>query len=137
MKQKLNKLVTKQNTSAERVFSLIEESKEISREEREINETNILESLIRLVMNAADDDFTIIGSELDRLCIGLHMMEGIHIFHEDRFRKELLKTGGAVRDVLRVVKNLLDPCISEEEEIFKTKYFRLPRSLRVLDEGCV
>lgn len=130
MDKKLSKISVEQKTSTDKIVSLIKESKVISQKQRENNESKILQQLITLVLKAADGDLTIIGSELDNLCVGLHMIEETEKFHEDRFRKKILETNGRFRDVMRVVENLMDPSVSEEEEIFKVKHWRLPRGFK-------
>mmetsp|Transcript_20190 Transcript_20190/g.24964 ORF Transcript_20190/g.24964 Transcript_20190/m.24964 type:complete len:292 (+) Transcript_20190:8-883(+) len=138
MKKRLDKIAAKEKKSSNTIVKLIKESKEISRKQREINDAKATAMVVHIVLQAADEDFSIRGHELDDLCLSLSALEAydeVEKFYEDRFRKQILLTGGTVTDVLRVLKNVQDPSVPEDEEIFKIKYMRLPK--KQLAKGCI
>jgi len=79
---------------------------------------NVLQNLLSVIIRSdADGNFTIEEGEIDNLLRLMKNINGVQI-HEDRFRKALAKTGGNLRDVVEVVKNLLRDDVPEGEEIF-------------------
>lgn len=131
----LASLAAQQNSSLDTIMGLLKESKEISKAQREILHADVLETMMKLVMDSLElsEGRGLDDTGTENLILGLKTIESLD-FHEDRFRAKLSRRG-SLRDVWPIVKNLADPDTEETDEIFTTSEWKLPASKRRASES--
>jgi hypothetical protein len=117
----LRSLTETQGTQLEELTDLIEENKEINARMRSVLEKKILEDVISLVLDIdADGSFKIEHKEIDRLIVGMTLIEGITKFNTSMFREEIANCEGKVELVIALIKSMMsskgDCCCIEIED---------------------
>jgi len=79
---------------------------------------NVLQNLLSVIIRSdVDNDHVIDPEEIDDLMRRIKRINGVGI-HEDRFRNMILTSGGSLKAVMGVIKNLLNNNLNDEEQIF-------------------
>ncbi len=108
----LRQLSETQGSQLSELMDLIRQNKEINLGMRAVLKAKVVEEAISLVLDMDDDgSFTIQDKEIDRLIIGINMMDGVS-FAEQDFRNDLAECGGSVDEVIAMIKNMFE---GEEE----------------------
>ena len=103
----LRELSETQGSQLSELMDLIEENKEINEGLRAVLKSKALEEVITLVLDIDNDgSFTIQDKEIDRLIIGMKLMEDI-TFDERIFRQEVLQCDGNVDEVVAMIKAMI------------------------------
>lgn len=104
----LRELSETQGSQLNELMDLIAENKEINESLRAVLKSKVLEEVVGLVLDIDNDgSFTIQDKEIDRLIIGMKLIEDIN-FCEDMFRKDVSTCGGNVDEVICLIKNMLE-----------------------------
>jgi hypothetical protein len=104
----LNSLAETQGTQLSRLMDLIEENKEINAAIRSVLEKRVIEDVISLVLDIdADGSFKIELKEIDRLIVGISLIEGITKFNKQLFREQIENCDGRVEMVIAMIKSML------------------------------
>lgn len=104
----LRELSETQGSQLSQLMDLIEENKEINEGMRSVLKSKAAEEVISLVLDIDNDgSFTIQDKEIDRLIIGMKLMDGVS-FDEEIFRDNLAECGGSVDEVIAMIKNMFD-----------------------------
>lgn len=107
VEQALVQLADTQGSQLNELMELIAENKKINEGLRAVLKAKVLEEVISLVMDIDNDgSFTIEDKEIDRLVIGMHLIE-VMTFNEQVFRKQVLSCQGNVDEVIELVKNMI------------------------------
>ncbi|KAL9181984.1 hypothetical protein ACHAXT_012327 [Thalassiosira profunda] len=111
----LRELAGTQGSQLSELMDLIAENKEINEGLRAVLKSKALEEVISLVLDIDNDgSFTIQDKEIDRLIIGMKLMEDI-TFDELMFRQEVLDCDGNVDEVIALIKAMMQGGSEEEE----------------------
>ncbi len=104
----LRQLSETQGSQLSELMDLIRQNKEINEGMRAVLKAKVAEEVISLVLDIDNDgSFTIQDKEIDRLIIGMNMMDGVS-FDEQHFRKDLAECGGSVDEVIAMIKNMFE-----------------------------
>mmetsp|Transcript_29889 Transcript_29889/g.62896 ORF Transcript_29889/g.62896 Transcript_29889/m.62896 type:complete len:269 (-) Transcript_29889:147-953(-) len=104
----LRNLAEVQGSQLDELMNLIEENKEINRCMRSVLKNKALEEVVSLVLDIDNDgSFTIQNKEIDRLIIGMKLIEGIS-FDDHMFRSDILDCGGDVDKVILLIKEMIN-----------------------------
>jgi len=126
------KMITEtQGQNVTKLEDQVKQSEQLLKERKKNWKTLVLRSLLHVIIdNDTDGDFTIDPEELDPMCESLNeltkVMDGI-TFYEENFREEVSKTGGSIKDMMDLIKNMdsasgrppifvFDPPKDEEDE---------------------
>ncbi|KAL7523547.1 hypothetical protein ACHAWF_000565, partial [Thalassiosira exigua] len=119
VQEALGGLAETQGSQLDELMELIEENKQINLALRSVLKSKALEEVITLVLDIDNDgSFTIQDKEVDRLIIGMKLLEDI-AFNESMFREEVIACGGNVDEVIALIKKMIhghDGCEGEEED---------------------
>lgn len=108
----LRQLSETQGSQLSELMDLIRQNKEINEGMRAVLKAKVAEEVISLVLDIDNDgSFTIQDKEIDRLIIGMNLMDGVS-FDEQHFREDLAECGGSVDEVIAMIKNMFE---SDEE----------------------
>lgn len=114
----LEVLTSTQNQSIEEFRAQIAENKKILAKMESNLKGNVLQNMLSVIVRSdKDGDFTIDGNELEELITNMKNMNGVTLY-EDRFRKAIKDSGGSLKAVMEVVRNLLMDEESSDEPIF-------------------
>ncbi|KAL7529114.1 hypothetical protein ACHAXR_003780 [Thalassiosira sp. AJA248-18] len=103
----LRELSNTQGTQLNELMDLIKENKEINEGMRCVLKNKCLEEVISLVLDIDNDgSFTIQDREVDRLIIGMNLIEEIS-FDEDLFRQAVIDCDGNVDEVISMIKGMI------------------------------
>lgn len=103
----LRELSETQGTQLNELMELIKENKEINEGMRKVLRNKALEEVIGLVLDIDNDgSFTIEDKEIDRLIIGMRLIDGIS-FDEKIFYQEVVSCGGSVDEVITMIKQMI------------------------------
>lgn len=124
----LRELSETQGSQLSELMDLINENKEINAGMRMVLRNKCLEEVITLVLDIDNDgSFTIQDKEIDRLIIGMNLIEEIS-FDKDMFRKQVIACDGNVDEVISMIKAMIhgtcDGCtidIADPEEYFEKR----------------
>lgn len=112
----LRELSETQGSQLTKLMDLIYENKEINEGMRCVLKTKAAEEVISLVLDIDNDgSFTIEDKEIDRLIIGMKLMDGV-MFDERMFRKDLISAGGSVDEVIAMIKKMFDDGEIDDDE---------------------
>jgi hypothetical protein len=104
----LNSLAETQGTQLSRLMELIDENKEINVAIRSVLEKRVIEDVISLVLDIdADGSFKIERKEIDRLMVGITLIDGIAKFDRQLFREQIENCDGRVEVVIAMIKSML------------------------------
>lgn len=104
----LRELSETQGSQLTKLMDLIHENKEINEGMRCVLKTKAAEEVISLVLDIDNDgSFTIEDKEIDRLIMGMKLMDGV-TFDERVFRRDLISCGGSVDEVIAMIKKMFD-----------------------------
>lgn len=104
----LKELAGTQGSQLEELMGLIEENKEINRCLRVVLKNKCVEDVITLVLDIDNDgSFTIQNKEIQRLIIGMNIIDEISSFDEKMFTQEVLHCGGHVDEVIALIKKMI------------------------------
>ena len=104
----LRELSETQGSQLSQLMDLIQQNKEINEGMRCVLKSKAAEEVISLVLDIDNDgSFTIQDKEIDRLIIGMKLMDGVS-FDEKMFRDDLAECGGSVDEVIAMIKNMFD-----------------------------
>lgn len=107
VEQALRELSETQGSQLDELMELIKENKRINQGLRSTLKSKVLEEVIGLVLDIdKDGNFTIEDREVDRLIMGMKLLEGI-VFDEDMFRTEVKNCGGNVDQVIMLIKAMI------------------------------
>ena len=115
----LRELSETQGSQLSQLMDLIRENKEINEGMRFILKAKAAEQVISLVLDIDNDgSFTIQDKEIDRLIIGMKLLEGVS-FDEGMFREDLAMCGGSVDEVIVMIKSMFEgeECAAEYSEM--------------------
>lgn len=108
----LKQLSETQGSQLSELLDLVRQNKEINEGMRAVLKAKVFEEVISLVLDIdKDGSFTIQDKEIDRLIIGMNLMDGVS-FDEQRFREDLAECGGSVDEVIAMIKKMFE---SDEE----------------------
>lgn len=111
----LTSLASAQGTQLTQLMDLIEENKEINRDMRVVLEKDVLQNIISLVLDIdADGSFKIENKEIERLIVGITLIEGVCKFDARSFREEVEKCEGKVELVIALIKDMMSGKGGEE-----------------------
>ncbi|KAL7428485.1 hypothetical protein ACHAXH_006268 [Discostella pseudostelligera] len=103
----LRELSATQGTQLSELMNLIKKNKEINDCMRSVLKAKCLEEVVTLVLDMdVDGSFNIEAKEIDRLIIGMKMIEGIS-FDAVKFRQEVIDCDGYVEKVIPLIKGML------------------------------
>lgn len=103
----LRELSATQGTQLSELMNLIKKNKEINDCMRSVLKAECLEEVVTLVLDMdVDGSFNIEAKEIDRLIIGMKMIEGIS-FDAVKFRQEVIDCDGYVERVIPLIKGML------------------------------
>ena len=104
----LRELSETQGSQLTQLMDLIHQNKEINEGMRCVLKSKAAEEVISLVLDIDNDgSFTIQDKEIDRLIIGMKLMDGV-AFDEKLFRRDLAECGGSVDEVIAMIKKMFD-----------------------------
>lgn len=104
----LRELSETQGSQLSQLMDLIHQNKEINEGMRCVLKAKAAEEVISLVLDIdCDGSFTIEKKEIERLIIGMKLMDGIS-FNEKKFRLDLAKCEGSVDEVITMIKKMFD-----------------------------
>eukprot|EP00579_Thalassiosira_antarctica_P019788 CAMPEP_0201954038 /NCGR_PEP_ID=MMETSP0904-20121228/2165_1 /ASSEMBLY_ACC=CAM_ASM_000553 /TAXON_ID=420261 /ORGANISM="Thalassiosira antarctica, Strain CCMP982" /LENGTH=293 /DNA_ID=CAMNT_0048497991 /DNA_START=20 /DNA_END=901 /DNA_ORIENTATION=- len=103
----LHELSETQGSQLNELLDHIKENKEINEGLRAVLKSKCLEGVITMVLDIDHDESdTIQDREIDRLIIGMDLMEGIS-FDAPMFRQEVIDCGGHVDEVILLIKSMI------------------------------
>mmetsp|Transcript_12474 Transcript_12474/g.20178 ORF Transcript_12474/g.20178 Transcript_12474/m.20178 type:complete len:299 (+) Transcript_12474:35-931(+) len=103
----LHELSETQGSQLNELLDHIKENKEINEGLRAVLKSKCLEEVIALVLDIdSDGNFTIQDREIDRLIIGMDLIEEIS-FDAPMFRQEVIDCGGNVDEVISLIKSMI------------------------------
>jgi hypothetical protein len=103
----LRELSATQGTQLSELMNLIKKNKEINEAMRSVLKAKCLEEVVSLVLDMdVDGSFYIEDKEIDRLIIGMKMIDGMS-FDAVKFRQEVVDCGGDVEKVIPLIKGML------------------------------
>lgn len=103
----LRELSETQGSQLDELMDLINENKKINEGLRDTLKSKALEEVIGLVLDIDNDgSFTIQDREIDRLIIGMKLIEGI-AFEDNMFRQEVMACDGNVDEVILMIKTMI------------------------------
>ncbi len=104
----LRELSETQGSQLSQLMDLIRQNKEINEGMRAVLKAKVAEEVISLVLDIDNDgSFTIQDKEIDRLIIGMNLMDGVS-FDERMFREDFAECGGSVDEVIAMIKNMFE-----------------------------
>ena len=104
----LSGLAETQGSQLNELMELIEENKQINRELREVLQNMILEDVIELVLDIDHDgSFIIEDNEIDRLIVGIKLIDGVKSFDQPMFRDEVMRCEGKADKVIELIKTMV------------------------------
>jgi len=107
VEQALRQLADTQGSQLNELMDLINENKEINNGLRAVLKSKVLEEVIGLVLDIDNDgSFTIEDKEIDRLVIGMNLIDDM-TFDEKIFRKKVLSCQGNVDEVISMIKDMI------------------------------
>jgi len=111
----LRELSETQGSQLNELMDLINENKEINEGMRAVLKSKILEEVISLVLDIDNDgSFTIQDKEIDRLIIGMNLIEEIS-FDKEMFRQDVIECDGRVDEVIAMIKAMIHGSDNSEE----------------------
>merc|ERR1711957_437661 len=114
VEQALRQLADTQGSQLNELMELIKENKEINEGLRAVLKAKVLEEVISLVLDIDNDgSFTIQDKEIDRLVIGMNLIEEM-TFNEQVFRKQVMSCGGNLDEVITLIKEMIRGSDSKE-----------------------
>ena len=114
----LQVLTATQGQSVEDFRAQIEDNKKILEKMESNLKGNVLQNMLSVIVRSdKDGDFTIDKDELEELIVRMKNMNGVTLY-EDRFRDAIEKSGGSLKAVMSVVRNLLMDENEEKDPIF-------------------
>jgi len=103
----LRELSETQGSQLDELMDLINENKAINMGLREVLKSKCLEEVIGLVLDIDNDgSFTIQDKEIDRLIIGMKLIQEIN-FDDNMFRQEVINCDGNVDEVITLIKSMI------------------------------
>mmetsp|Transcript_21072 Transcript_21072/g.45693 ORF Transcript_21072/g.45693 Transcript_21072/m.45693 type:complete len:281 (-) Transcript_21072:737-1579(-) len=103
----LRELANVQGTQLNELMDLVKENKEINEGMRAVLKSKCLEEVISLVLDIDNDgSFTIQNKEIDRLIIGMNLIEEIS-FESKMFRQAVINCDGNVDEVISLIKTMI------------------------------
>lgn len=107
-----------QGQNVEEFTKQVETNKEILSKMKKNLKANVLQNLLSVIIRSdTDNDFVIDPEEIDDLITRIKRINGCNL-NEGRFRDAIVKSGGNLKAVMDVVKNLLSDDVSSENQIF-------------------
>jgi len=107
VEQALGQLADTQGSQLNELMELIAENKKINEGLRSVLKAKVLEEVIGLVLDIDNDgSFTIQDKEIDRLIIGMRLIDDM-TFKEAVFRKQVSSCDGNVDEVILLIKNMI------------------------------
>ena len=104
----LSSLAETQGSQLNELMELIEENKQINRELRAVLQNIILEDVIELVLDIDHDgSFIIEDNEIDRLIVGITLIDGVKSFDQAMFRDEVMRCEGKADKVIQLIKTMV------------------------------
>lgn len=123
----MSEIAAKANTSVSRLTELVKRNGEIQAQIKQNLERQVLNDIVSTVVNTdRSQDFALNDVELSMLIMRLKAQKGVQ-FDEANFRK-LVEMPCTLASILKVVRNLMDDSVPEEENVFHLQ----PREL-ILD----
>lgn len=111
----LRELANVQGTQLNELMDLVNENKEINEGMRSVLKSKCLEEVISLVLDIDNDgSFTIQNKEIDRLIIGMSLIEDIS-FDNKMFRQEVVDCDGNVDEVITMIKSMIHGCSDDDD----------------------
>ena len=103
----LHELSETQGSQLGELLENIKENKEINKVLLAVLESQCLEKVIEMVLDIdKDESDTIQDKEIDRLIVGMNLMEGIS-FDVPMFKQEVIDCGGHVDEVIFLIKSMI------------------------------
>eukprot|EP00804_Cyclotella_cryptica_P020881 CCRYP_011479-RB/>CCRYP_011479-RB protein AED:0.12 eAED:0.12 QI:211/1/1/1/0.8/0.66/6/374/288 len=103
----LKELSEVQGTQINELLDLVRQNKEINEGMRHVLKNKVLEEVISLVLDIDNDgSFTIQNNEIDRLIIGMNLIDEIK-FDAQAFRTDVIACGGNVDEVIMIIKRMI------------------------------
>ncbi len=107
VEEALRELSATQGKQLSELMNLIQKNKEINEEMRSVLKAKCLEEVVSLVLDMdVDGSFNIEAKEIDRLIIGMKLIEGAS-FDAVAFRQEVIDCGGYVEKVIPLIKSMI------------------------------
>jgi hypothetical protein len=108
-------------TSVNRLTEIVIRNAEIQAHIKQNLEKQVLSSLVSIVVNTDNNrDFELNEMELNTLMLRLRGVKGV-AFDEANFRKVIPKAPVPLARIMMVVRNLLNPDVPEEDNVFHMK----------------
>jgi archaellum component FlaC len=118
VEEALEVITQTQGQSVEAFAEQVEENRGILARMQQNLKANVLQNLLTVVLRSdTDGDHQIDPEEIDDLITRMNSINGVKIV-EDRFRKAILDSGGSLKAVMKVIKNLLNGDEDPENQIF-------------------
>jgi hypothetical protein len=121
VEESLEKVAKSAQTSVNRLTEIVIRNAEIQTQIKKNLEKQVLTSLVSIVVNTDKDrDFELNDMELNTLIIRLRGVKGV-AFDEANFRKTIPKAPVPLANIMKVVRNLLNPDVPEADNVFHMK----------------
>lgn len=118
VEEALEVITQTQGQSIETFAEQVKENREILNQMQKNLKANVLQNLLSVVIRSdTDGDNKIDADELEELVERMQNINGVQL-NEDRFRAAIEDSGGSIKAVMEVVKNLLRDDVPDEEKIF-------------------
>jgi len=112
----LRELSEVQGTQINQLLDLVKQNKEINEGMRYVLRNKVLEEVISLVLDIDNDgSFTIENKEIDRLIIGMNLIDEMK-FDARTFRQDLAACGGVVDEVIVIIKKMVNGADETDED---------------------
>lgn len=118
VEQALDVITTTQGQSVAAFAEQVKENREILSQMQKNLRANVLQNLLQVVIRSdQDDNMQIEEDEIDDLINRIRKISGVEV-REDRFRDAILTSGGSLKAVMDIIKNLLNNDGAQADDIF-------------------
>jgi len=118
VEEALDAITETQGQSVEEFQKQVEKNKVILERMEGNLRANVLQNLLSVIIRSdVDNDHVIDPEEIDDLMTRIKRINGVSI-KEERFRNVILQSGGSLKSVMDVIKNLLNKDVADEDQIF-------------------
>lgn len=121
VEQALDVITQTQGQSIEAFEAQVKDNRDILNKMQSNLKANVLQNLLQVVIRSdKDEDLTIEDDEIGDLIDRIKGINGVQV-NESRFREAILSSGGSLKAVMDIIRNLMDDSVSEGDEIFVIK----------------
>lgn len=118
VEEALDAITETQGQSVDEFQQQVEKNKEILAKMEENLRANVLQNLLSVVIRSdTDNDHVIDPEEIDDLMKRITRINGVSL-NEEKFRDVILQSGGSLKSVMDVIRNLLSKDVQGDDQIF-------------------